>query len=206
MSPVSLIPSLQSDALVREIEQQLKDENGAIAASAKRDAHAVLTQARAAARAQVHEAIAGLREEGTRRLTRAKAQLDTERRAGAQRQAAKAVVYAMPLLREALEQRWRDRDCRRQWTDAVASLCARRLPPGAWTVEHPKDWGAPEQTQFRKAIDAGAKMSFKATGGFSCGLRIIFDQAVLDATPNGLLADATTVAALLLDEIGGGAT
>ena len=51
MSPVSLIPSLQSDALVREIEQQIKDENGAIAAERKRDAHAVFAQARAAARA-----------------------------------------------------------------------------------------------------------------------------------------------------------
>jgi F0F1-type ATP synthase membrane subunit b/b' len=205
MSPVSLIPSLQSDALVREIEQQLKNENGAIAAGAKRDAHVVMAQARAAARGQVHEAIEELREEGARRLTRAKAQLDTERRARAQRQAAKAVGVAMPLLQEALEQRWRDRDSRRQWTDTVANLCARRLRPGAWAVEHPKGWSAQEQKQFVKAVCDGAKVSFKAAGDVGCGLRVKSDQAVLDATPRGLLADATTIAALLLDEIGGGA-
>jgi F0F1-type ATP synthase membrane subunit b/b' len=205
VSPVSLIRSLQSDALVREIEQQLKDEKSAIAAGAKRDAHAVMAQARAAARTQVHEAIEELREEGARRLTRAKAQLDTERRARAQYQAAKAIGDAVPLLQQALEQRWRDRDSRRQWTDAVASLCARRLRSGAWAVEHPKDWSAQEQKQFIKAIGDGTKVSFKAAGDVDCGLRIKSDQAVLDATPRGLLADATTIAALLLDEIGGGA-
>ena len=68
MSPVSLIPSLQSDALVREIEQQLTDENSAIAGGAQRDARSILAQARAAARGQVHEAIAKLREEGARRI------------------------------------------------------------------------------------------------------------------------------------------
>lgn len=204
MSAVSLIPSLQSDALVREIEQQLKNENGVIAADAKRDADAVMAQARAAARSQVHAAIAELRAEGARRLTRAKAQLETKARARAQRQAAKAVSDALPLLREALDQRWRAKDSRKQWTDAVAAQCARRLRPGAWLVEHPKDWSEQEQTQFIKAIGDRATVSFKARSDVSCGLRITSDQAALDAMPQGLLADSIAIAALLLDEIGGG--
>jgi vacuolar-type H+-ATPase subunit E/Vma4 len=204
VSPVSLIPSLQSDALVREIEQQLKHENGAIAAGAKRDAHAVLAQARAAARGQVHEAIEELREEGARRLTRAKAQLDTQTRARAQQQAAKAIGDALPLLREALEQRWRDRDSRRQWTAAVASLCARHLRPGAWAVEHPKDWSAQERKQFVAAIGEDSEVSFRTKDNVAAGLRISTDDAVLDATPQGLLTDSITIAALLLDAIGGG--
>jgi hypothetical protein len=44
-------------------------------------------------------------------------------------------------------------------------------------------------------------MTFQA-GDMTAGLRISADLAVLDATPKGLLADATTIAALLLDEIG----
>jgi F0F1-type ATP synthase membrane subunit b/b' len=204
MSQTSLIPALQSDALVREIERQFKDENGAIAAGAQRDAHAVIAQARVAARAQVHQAIQELRDEGARRLTRASAQLDTEMRARAQHQAAKAVSEALPLLQEALAQRWRSKDTRKQWTDAVAALCARRLRPGGWRVEHPKDWSEKEQKQFAAALGDGAEVSFKADGKLSAGLRIASDQAVLDATPQGLLADATTIAALLLDEIGGG--
>jgi type II secretory pathway pseudopilin PulG len=201
MSPVSLIPALQSDALVREIEQQLADENGTVAEGAQRDAHGILAQARASACRQVHEAIEKLREEGARRLTRAKAQLETEMRARAQQQAVQAVREALPLLRQALDARWCEPETRRQWTSAIARLCADRLPPGAWCIEHPRDWTEAEQKQFAAAVGDGAQVNFQA-GDIAAGLRISADQAVLDATPQGLLADATAIAALLLDEIG----
>lgn len=201
MSPVSLIPSQQSDALVREIEQQLADENGAIAEGAQRDAQSTLAQARASARGQVREAIEKLRQEGARRMTRAKAQLDTESRRRAQQQAAQAVRDALPLLRKALDQRWREHESRQQWTAAIARLCNDRLPSGIWRVEYPPDWSPAEQKQFIAAVGDGAQMTFQA-GDMTAGLRISADLAVLDATPQGLLADATTIAALLLDEIG----
>jgi F0F1-type ATP synthase membrane subunit b/b' len=200
MSPVSLIFSVQSDALMREIEQQLAQESSAIAASAEREAHAMMAQARALARAQVHAAIEKLREEGARRLTRAKAQIDTELRVRAQQQAAQAVRDAMPLLCEALNARWRDRDGRRLWSEAVARACADRLPPGAWRVEHPRDWNEPEQQQFLTAVGKPVQARF-AAADVAAGLRVRADQALLDATPQGLLADSTMITALLLDEI-----
>lgn len=201
MSRVSIIPSLQSDALVREIEQQLAAENAAIADGARRDAQAILAQARASARAQVHEAIEKLREEGGRRLMRAKARLDAEAYAHSQQQAVQAVREALPLLRDALAARWRDRPSRRQWIDATARLCADRLPPGAWLIEHPDDWDAQEQEQFAAAIGAAARLTFRAAA-VAAGLRISADQALLDATPQGLLADSNAIAAQLLEEIG----
>jgi F0F1-type ATP synthase membrane subunit b/b' len=200
MSPVSLIFSLQSDALVREIEQQLAQESGAVAAGAEREARAIMAQARAVARAQVRAAIEKLREDGARRLTRAKAQLDTELRARAQQQAAQAVRDAMPLLHEALDARWRDRDGRRLWSEAVARACADRLPPGAWRVEHPRDWNEPEQQQFLTAIGKPVQARF-AVADIAAGLRVSADQALLDATPQGLLANSTMITALLLDAI-----
>ena len=201
MSPRSSIPSLQSDALVQELEQQLSQENGAIAARAGREAHAIMAQARAAARAQVHTAIEALRKEGARRITRAKAQLDTELRARAERQAAQAVYDAVPLLREALDARWRHRDSRRLWIEAVAGACANRLPPVAWRIEHPRQWSEAEQEELLAAIGKPVHAQFTAAG-ISAGLRVSADQAVLDATPQGLLADSTEIAALLLNEIG----
>jgi F0F1-type ATP synthase membrane subunit b/b' len=200
MSPGSLIFSVQSDALVGEIEQQLAQERGAIAAGAEREARALMAQARAVARAQVHVAIEKLREEGARRLTRAKAQIDTELRVHAQQQAAQAVRDAMPLLREALNARWRDRASRRLWSKAVASACADRLRPGAWRVEHPRDWNEPEQQQFLAAIGKPVQARFVAAD-IVAGLRVRADQALLDATPQGLLTDSTMITALLLDEI-----
>lgn len=209
MKPATLIPSLQSNALVREIEHQLKTENEAIAAAAQRDAHEITAQARAAARRQMHAAIVALRKVGALRLTRAKAQLDTASRARAQHRAADVVHAALPLLGEALAARWRDPNARRTWTDAVAALCADRLRRGAWLVEHPADWSAQEQQQFIAAIDGGgangSDVSFQAKTDVGSGLRVKADQAVLDATPHGLLADQTAIAALLLDQIGDGA-
>lgn len=207
MSPVSLIPSLQSDALVREIEKQLKDENGAIAANGQREARAVLAQARAAARAQVHQAIEELRAEGALKLTRAKAQLDTEKRARAQSQDAAAVREALPLLRAALNERWQKLESREQWIAAVARLAAGRLQRGAWRVAHPPGWSEQERKQFKAALGDGSdlKLSFQADKHIEAGLRISADKAVLDATPDGLLADSATIAAMLLQEIGAGA-
>ena len=103
--------------------------------------------------------------------------------------------------------RWRDPNGRRIWTDAIAALCADRLRPGGWVVEHPVDWSTQEQQQFIAAIGNGgsADMNFEAKGDIGAGLRIRADQAVLDATPHGLLADRTAIAALLLDQIGDGA-
>jgi F0F1-type ATP synthase membrane subunit b/b' len=202
MSAVSLIPSLQSDALVRDIEQQFKDENAAIAADAKRAAQSILAQTRAVVRAQVHEAIAELREEGRRRLIRAKAQFATQKRAREQRRAAEAVSNALPLLQEALLARWKDPEARRQWTDAVARQCGVRLRRDAWVVDHPAGWNKKEQEQLLAALGDVPDVTFKADKAIACGLRVTADGAVLDATPLGLLADATAVAALLLEELG----
>ena len=163
----------------------------------------LIAQARAAAQRRVHEAIQELRREGTRRLARANAQLETEQRARAQRLAAQAVGDALPLLREELDARWRDPQNRRQWTDAVARLCVMRLRPGAWRIEHPPDWSEPEQRDFTATIGErdGVEINFKADGDLKSGLRIKADQAVFDATPQGLLADGRTIAAMILDEI-----
>jgi hypothetical protein len=204
VNPASLIPSLQSDALTREIEQQLKDETGTVIAAAEHDARAAAVQARTATRRRLHEAIQELRREGARRLARAQAQLETQRRVQAQRQAAQAVSEAMLLLRDMLDARWHGQLSRRQWTDGVAQLCATRLRPGAWLIEHPADWSEAEQRDFTAAIGAhdAIDISFKSDKDLSAGLRIKADQALLDATPQGLLADGRTIAALLLDAIG----
>lgn len=204
MNPANLIPALQSHALAHEIERQLKNEASAVIAAAERDADAIIAQARATARRRVHEAIQVMRREGTRRLARANAQLETEQRARAQRLATRAVGDALLLLREELDARWRDLQNRRQWTDAVARLCVMRLRPGAWRIEHPRDWSEPEQRDFMATIGErdGVEISFKVDCDLKSGLRIKADQAVFDATPQGLLADRRSIAATILDEIG----
>ena len=203
MTTGSLIPGLQSDALAREIEQQLKDETAAIVAAAQQEARGTLAQARKTARGRLHEAIADLRRQGETRLARAHAQLDAELRSAAQRQSAQAVADAMPMLREALQARWQDAQARKAWTAAIAQQAARRLRRGDWQVFHPTDWNAEERKSFANAVGGTDGMTFNSGMNVSAGLRIIADQATLDATPDGLLAD--TVAAQFLDELTEGA-
>jgi hypothetical protein len=201
MTTASLIPGLQSDALAREIEQQLKDETAAILASAQKEVAATVAQARTSARGRLHEAIGELRREGETRLARAQAQLDAELRSAAQRQSARAVADTLPMLREALYARWRQADAREEWTGTIARLATARLQRGAWQVAHPADWGAEEQKEFSVAVGGAGEISFQADQELRAGLRITADQATLDATPDGLLADTRTIAALLLDEL-----
>lgn len=204
MTPAGLIPSLQSDALAREIEQQLKDETQTVLAAAQHDARATIAQARRNVRVRMHETVQQLRREGARRLARATAQSETEARVRAQHHAAAAVRAAMPLLHEALMERWRDPQQRKLWTDSSAQLAARRLQRSAWLVEHAAGWSEPEQRDFVRSVGAGdgVDISFKPDRDLTAGLRITADQAVLDATPGALVGDSRAIAALLLDEIG----
>ena len=206
MTTASLIPGLQSDALAREIERQLKDETASVLAAAEKDAAATVSEARKSARGRLHDAIAGLRSEGEMRLARARAQVDAELRTQAQRHAARTVADALPLLREALQARWQDGSARKEWTHAVAQLAAKRLQRGAWHVSHPATWSDAEQKDFADAAGATGTINFAADPAIIAGLRIAADQAILDATPDGLLADSRTIAALLLDALTQGLT
>jgi len=203
MNEASRTPAPQFEALARDIERQLKKEIRAVIAAAETDARLIITQARADARRRVCNAIEDLRREGANRLAGAKAQLETEFRGRAQRRAAQAVSDGLPLLRAELDARWRDAPSRRQWTDALARLATLRLRPGAWCVEHPADWSESERRGFVAMIGKkdGLDISFTADSEIKSGLRIKADQALLDATPKGLLADGRTVAAMILAEI-----
>ncbi len=206
MKQAGLIPTSQSDALAREIEQQLRDEAAAVMAGAEREARALVAQARTDGRARMHAAILDLRREGERRRARAEARRDTQARARVQQQARLAVVNALPLLRDMLRERWREAQSRKRWMDAAIQVSIARLRHNKWLVEHTPDWSEAERSEFTEAICARrmVDIAFKAESAVTAGLRIRADLAVLDVTPDGLLADTRTVAALLLDEIAGG--
>ena len=203
MNETGLIPTTQSEALLQEIEQQTQDEMRTIADTAEREASAIVAQAHATARRQMHGAIADLRREAERRMAHARAQLETEARLRAQQYAVEALRQAWPLLVEALAERWQDPAARRKWTDGAARQARDRLTAGSWTVDHPATWSADEQRRFRDALGAGAnaEISFTIDPGLAAGLRIRAERATLDATPQGLLADRSTITALLLHEI-----
>lgn len=198
-------PRSQPDALVREIEAQCDAECRAILEAAELESRAILADAFAAARRHVHEALEDMRRDGERRSARAEAQIATELRVRDQARAAGNLRDGCPVLVNAVADRWNDREARRLWAMSLADEARRRLRPGAWVVEHPADWGDDEQAAFlaRLGPDAGrTEVAFRASEDFDSGLRILANGAVLDATPERLLADKPAVQALLLAAIG----
>jgi vacuolar-type H+-ATPase subunit H len=196
-----LIPEAQSQALLHEIERQAKDETGALLAAAEREARALVAEAYARARRRTREAIVELRREGARRLARARAQAETEARRVAQEHATEAIRCARPLLVDALTARWRDPAPRRAWIAAAAHAARTRLRGEAWTVEHPADWSAADEQQVRTAFATDGDVTSAADAALAAGLRIRANDATLDATIDGLLADAPAVAAQFLAEL-----
>jgi vacuolar-type H+-ATPase subunit H len=199
---MNLIPAAQSEALLREIEQQAGEECRTAIAAAEQEARTIVAHAHAAARQRVHEAIGELRREGVRRLSRARAQIETAARQSAQRHALKLIERAWPLLADALLARWRDPATRRTWADAAAGYARDRLKAERWAVEHPPGWSADEQLSLCKALGAAdAAVTFTVDRALAAGIRIKAAGATIDATAQGLLADRAAVAAQLLAEI-----
>jgi hypothetical protein len=200
-----LIPSAQSDALLHELRRQADAECRTLIESAQREARAIVARAYADARGRMHEAVAALRQEGRRRLLRAKAQAETAARVRAHRRASKQIQAAWPLLETALAARWQDPAGRAQWVKGIARRAAARLSPGHWSIEHPANWTADEQQAFRRMLAnrADVEIEFIANAELAEGLRVRAGRSLLDATPAGLLADRAAVAASLLAEVGG---
>lgn len=187
---------------MREIEQQTMDEVRTIVEVAEREARAIVVQAYASACRRMHDAIEELRSERTRRLARARAQLETDARMRSQQRAAEAIRQAWPFLVEALDARWTEPAARLAWVEGFARYARDRLMPGTWTVEHPATWCADERRRFRESLGVDrADVAFAIDREMAAGLRIRAGQATLDATPQGLLADRAAIEALLLAEI-----
>lgn len=203
MNKTNLIPAAQSEALLQELEQQTTEECRTVIATAERGADALVAQARSSARRRTHDVVEELRKEGIRRLARAKAKVETEARQRDQQFAVEVIQRAWPLLAEALAERWRDPATRSVWTDGAARCGRDQLNAEEWIVEHPADWRESEKQSFRNSCGTGGdSITFVANSELAAGIKISAGEATLDATPQGLLADRSAVAALLLAEIG----
>lgn len=189
-----------SAALLGEIEQQCGAECRTIIESAEREAEAIISTAYAAARQRGHKLIMGLRREGEQRLMRATAQRDNDMRMAEEARAAAVLRRGCPQLIDAVVARWNVPEHRRAWIEAVAHS-AWRLNPGAWTVEHPAAWGAVDERTFRDAVGTAGPITFRLTSDIIAGLRIRSGGAVLDGSPEALLADQPVVEAKILAAI-----
>ncbi len=190
-----------ADALIREIEDEGEKERRAIHEAAERESASIVRHAFADASRRTHEEIVALRRESERRVARAAAQIETERRLRDQARAAAILHIGCPDLIHLVVERWAQMEPRRFWIGAMAADARKRLPPGDWIIEHPQNWTAADEAQLRGALPPQAVLNFKETDEFDAGFRIQADGATLDCTPERLLAEQSANQARLLAEM-----
>ncbi len=195
------LANAHAEALIREIEDEGAKERRTIAEAAEKEAAAIVRRALADARRRVHDEIGALRRESERRLARAEAQIETERRLRDQARAAEILHIGIPDLIHCVVERWAEKEPRQFWIASMAEAARKRLPPAAWTVERPSEWTAEDEAQLRAALPPEAALTFKETDEFDEGFRILADGATLDCTPNRLLAGQSVNQARLLAEM-----
>ncbi len=199
--PTATLANAHAEALIREIEDEGAKERSAIGKAAEREASAVVRRALADVHRRVHDEIVAFRRESERRLARAAAQIETERRLRDQARAAEILHTGCPDLIHHVVERWAETEPRRFWIASMAEEACKRLPPGAWTIEHPREWTTADEARLRAALPPEAALTFTETDEFDAGFRIQADGATLDCTPERLLAEQSVNQARLLAEM-----
>lgn len=195
-------------SLAEEVRKEVELECGEVLEAAKREVEEIVAHAFTSARARGHAAIAAMRQEGGRRLTRAEASRQTREQRLNDTRAAEALRRALPLLEPAILQRWGNEAGRRLWLEAVARHARAHLLSGDWMVEHPLDFASEDRDCLLVSLKCagGDNIVFRAAPGVKAGIRVRADGAVLDGTSDALLADQYTLKSLLLAELSYGAS
>jgi len=195
-------------SLAEEVGKEVESECREVSEVAKREAEEIVAHAFTSARARGHEAIAAMRQEGRRRLTRAEARRQTREQMLNDTRAAEALRRALPLLEPAILHRWENKAGRRLWLEALARHALARLLPGDWVVEHPLDFDSEDRDRLLASLKcaSGDNIVFRAAPGVKAGVRVRAEGAVLDGTSDALLADQSALKSLLLAELSYGAS
>jgi hypothetical protein len=163
----------------------------------------ILRNARKRARQHMHNRIQRERRRMREAERGAEARLATRKRLATHAELNTLIDTAWQLLPQALESRWINADARRQWCDMLLRQTLRSLPGPAILVEHPRDWDGRERRAFLENIqrEFGQKPVARADSALLAGLRIHSDNAWLDGSVSGLLAQRTRVETQLLVEL-----
>lgn len=188
----------QAEALCQELDAQGAAEIRKIDEAAAREATAIVAAARVEARRRVRAEIALLRQDAERRIARAGAQIETERRVAEKTRAADVLHDGCPELVLAVAARWDAPEARARWIDAFVAEARRRLPAGDWTIEHSTEWTDADEARVRAALPSNVAATFVGCDDLEAGLRIVAGSATLDGTPERLMADPVSNQARLL--------
>ena len=200
MTDISRTMNVQTRQLEEAMRKEVDGEARAATDAAHREAATIVEAARRTARERMRQAVKSMRQERTSQLNKARARLAMAERAWRQRLVTELIEAGMEMLREALAERWQDKDCRRQWALGLVEDAKDRLERGLWSIEHPVGWKASRDKALVAALTqaSGNVPGFTPLPTIMLGLRIRSGQACLDGTGEGLLAQRQWIEAEML--------
>jgi hypothetical protein len=189
---------LQVEALVGRVHRVRDERIGELRAANADQLATLASGARAEARRLLRAAAHDKRERVRERAREALAEVEAQRRRSGFGVERRLIDEALAALPAALERRWRDAALRRAWWLGAVRVAAARLVARDWQVAIAGPLDEPERAALAAAAaTCGARVAFTASAA-RAGLAISAGASVVDATPAGLLADRSAIAARLL--------
>lgn len=199
MKQADSIVEAQLQHMLELIDEFRQDQSSSILNEAGKQARAVVKQAYADGRAQLHHNVMKDRNRVREAITSAQAQRDTHIRQQQQQADKSSLQKAWILLENQLIQSWSQTRAQNQWLEMTLNQAANMLPHGNWTIYHPTTWTT-AQSNFDQQIEQhiSHKPVFKSDSAIKVGIRICHDSACVDATLEGLLHDRSRIESMLL--------
>lgn len=196
--PESLLDR-QVEALLAHVRGTATRARWDLEADAQAQVRDILESARRDARAVVRAAAREKRDRVAERCRQASAAAETRNRSESFSAHAEIARLARLALPGALERRWQDDTARRVWCRAALALAARRFIGRGWLILTANGFAAGERDELvRQAARLGATVTWSGESPPCAGLRLTARDVTIDATPDGLLANATNVEARVL--------
>jgi vacuolar-type H+-ATPase subunit E/Vma4 len=195
------IVDAQIRAMLEGIRQDLDTRREDMLSEAHGQARALLRNARRQARTRVSQAVAEERDLRDRSLQRAGAALASRIRRKQQDLDREQLKLGHDQLRQALLERWKNPDARKAWAEALLAEAGSLLNNSTWTIEYPAKLDEKEADKLLRSSGSGANVSLTANEDMQAGFRLRHDNACLDMSVRGLLAQVEEMAGELLAEI-----
>ena len=190
----------REQALLRLIETYRDQACQTLREEARAKARELIRRAYAKARSTLHQRVLAVRSRAEQIIQVAEAERATRMRRRVELRDVEVLAAAWPRLREAMLARWAAAETRKAWAETYVGQAIALLPPGQWTIRHPRDWPAGEQDLAVSRVQeaSGQPPVLIADPQVTAGLILSSAGAVLDASLDGLLRDRGRIEARLL--------
>lgn len=196
----SPVAEAQVQALLDRIDTASRRRREAALDGARHFARESLQKARVEARARVAAAVRNEKARIEAAGARARAARQTRLREAAQARDRALLEQAWATLPGGLAALWQGPACRRTWTEGAAAAAGRHLGRGDWELHCPVTFEGQERESLLRQLEALSKgrVAVVTDENLVAGICLRRGLALLDATPEGLLARRRAIAADLL--------